>query len=462
MLTAELQKELHRRFADFLDMQDGSDPEEVASHSLSAGNTRLAAERYCDATLRASKVGDSESVLRCSNRSLALSSDERDRYSLHMARAEAHHFLGDYGAQGRELDQAMELATSDLERARVLSQRIGGLWYDGKREEAEQASVRAVDMAERAGYSDLLARTLARAATVFAIAGKNDLADESLDRAEQACADATKQARALVLSARGTIAAKRGLLAHSLQVQTLHLLEEVGDVRRAANTATNLADTLNFVGEYEEAERALQSAAEKCRRVRLGGGELNALINRSYALTMLGRTDEALTVLDEAHTLAERFGHERPLCRIRLGRIRARFAAGEPELAAEARTEAELQQSRMPMDEAAVAATVAAQISQHEGSVEDALRWSSEAMRIRDSLGGLELDEGLLFHIHAACLEVAGRKDEAAAVRKKGQDRLSAVASKIEDPKWQQLFLEAVPGNRELMRPRRAKQGNDA
>ncbi|MFO0757865.1 MAG: protein kinase [Byssovorax sp.] len=106
MLADEVRRDLHRRAALYLGGQAQADDEEVGSHHERGGEPLAAAARYAAAALGAAPRGDTPTVLRCSEKALALGAPLAQRFALHMARAESLKFLGKRDAQGQELGHA--------------------------------------------------------------------------------------------------------------------------------------------------------------------------------------------------------------------------------------------------------------------------------------------------------------------------------------------------------------------
>ncbi len=89
MLADEIRKDLHRRAALYLGRQPQAEDEEVGSHHERGGEPLAAAARYATAALGAAPRGDTPTVLRCSEKALALGAPSELRFALHMARADA-------------------------------------------------------------------------------------------------------------------------------------------------------------------------------------------------------------------------------------------------------------------------------------------------------------------------------------------------------------------------------------
>ncbi len=453
MNSEEARRALHRLAASFLEGMPGSDREELARHWERGGEPAKAARAYVEATLAASKRGDSPSVLRCSERAIALGVDDRHAFELHVTRADALFFLGDKAAQRASIETALELAGSTLERARALVEKGALLVASGAQEEGLRLAEEAVAAARVAGDPDLLALALARLGWGLLYAGR--VSDASVPIGEAAAMPGlSRETAAMVAAWRGQLFTAMGDLGKRKAAleEAVAAFRAIGDLRRAATSECNLADTFNRVGAYEEAEAALREAVASCRRVGNRVVEGYALANLGYALAGRGLPTEARVAFDEALALATELGRPRLAVAARLYRARASLAQDNPfEVADEARrVAAEAEATGLPALAAsalALASRAALEGDDPEGALADAER----AMELRDEIGTMEEDEAEIFLALAEALRALGQTDRAREVVARGASRLEFLAGRIEDTSWRARFLVEVPVNRRLI-----------
>jgi tetratricopeptide (TPR) repeat protein len=174
-------------------------------------------------------------------------------------------------------------------------------------------------------------------------------------------------------------------------------------------------------------------------------------LNLGYALSRLGRQQEALDALDLSEALAEEVGQRYLGIGVGVYRAQALLAMGRAEDAVREAERAadEARRAEVPAL-AAAALTAAANAWLAQGDVEMALALSGRALSIRDDLGALEEAESEVFLTHARALRESGRLDEAAAIAGRGKARLDELAQKITDPELRRRFFEDVEENRAL------------
>jgi tetratricopeptide (TPR) repeat protein len=187
------------------------------------------------------------------------------------------------------------------------------------------------------------------------------------------------------------------------------------------------------------------------RRVGNKIAEAFATLNLGYALSRLGRHQEALDALDLADALADEVGQRYLGIGVGVYRAQALLAMGRAEESAREAEKAadEARRAEVPAL-AAAALTAAADAWLARGDVEMALALSGRALSIRDELGALEEAEAEVFLTHARALRESGRLDEAEAVAERGKVRLDELARKITDVELRRRFFEDVDENRAL------------
>ncbi len=455
MLTPELARDLHRRAAGFLASTPDVEVEIVAQHHERGGEDALAGDAYARATLLAARRGDTDGVLRCAGRALELGVIESRRFDLHLARAEALSFLGRREDQSKEIEAALEAATSPVQRARALNERVAICAATGAHERGLRLVPDALEAARASNDANAVAHALARKTWVLVHAGRVDEASEAIEEAAELGDALNADMRAVVGGWRAQIASARGDLGERLDAfqRAVELFREAGDLRRAAQEESNLADTFNRLGMYDRAELALGVALDLTRRVGNRVAEAFALANLGYALAGQGRTEDALEALDAADRAAGQVAARYLSIVVRVYRARALLAGGRHDEAARAAEAAadDARRNEMPGVAAAALAT-AAQARLATGAAPLALELSRRAMELHDAVGSMEEDESDVFLAHARALSASGSPDEALAVVERGRARLEEIAAKIGDDELRRRFLEDVPANRELSR----------
>jgi tetratricopeptide (TPR) repeat protein len=455
MLADEVRKDLHRRAALYLGRQPQAEDEEVGSHHERGGEHQAAAARYAAAALSAAPRGDTPTVLRCSEKALWLGAPDELRFGLHMARADALKFLGQRDEQAAELALCRDLATSDTDRARVLTERAALMSRTGRKDESLAEAEAAVRYALSAGDPEVI--TAARARHVGALIYGGELGRaRGVFRDAMALADgATPRTRAFLADVRAQLAAAIGDLGERRDAfeEAVSLYKQAGDIRRAAGAEANLADVYNRVGAYVEASDALHKAIEGGRRVNNRRMEGYARVNLGYALSMQGKTDEALGTLREALASATEIREIRLSLGARAYLARAMLGGAAPaEVAAEAEALAAEADKVGALGTGVTALAVAASARLASGDIAAALGLSERSMAALERLGGIEEDEAEVFVTRARVLEAAGRVAEASDVRLRGRTRILEIAERISDRALRARFVEAVAAHRELMR----------
>ncbi len=452
LVAPALREDLHLRLAEHLAVHHDADPEEVAMHFERGSRRGEAADWYARATAVAAQLGDPPRVLRCADRALELGIPQSGWFELQMARSSALEVLARLDDQSRALDAALATASGDQERARALTDRAVLSLRGGRTDEAVRTIAEAEELARTSGDVEVLATARGQKAAILTYAGELDAAAEALAEAARLAPEDAGGLRTLLAVWRAQLAAARGDLAERRRAyeEAVRRYDEAGDVRRGAGAETNLADVYNRVGAYVDAERALRDAVDKCRRVGNKVFEGYALANLGYALTMQGRADEALAVLADALALADDAHETRLRMSVRLYRVRALLGLSPTDALDEARSVAdEARESGLDGLEAlALSAAAAAALA---ASSDRALELSTQAMALRDRLGGLEEGEAELFVTHARALRAAGEITQAEACLARGRARLAEVAAPITDPEQRRQLLEGVAAHRELM-----------
>jgi tetratricopeptide (TPR) repeat protein len=309
-----------------------------------------------------------------------------------------------------------------------------------------------VNAARESGDADTLATALVRQGWASLHLGQLDAAEAVISEASS-ISTVSKETAALVSAWRAQIATARGDLGARLDAfqRAVELYREAGDLRRAAQEESNLADTFNRLGLYAEAEQALRAAIEMTRRVGNHVAEAFALANLGYALAHLSRTSEALEALASAERLAGEVGQRYLGIWIRLYRARALLHAGELDAAVrEAEgTADDARRNDIPLlSVLALALAARGRLERGETAMADDL--SRRAMDLHDALGAMEEDETEVFLVRARALVAIGERAAAKEIAARGKARLAEVANRIADPELKRRFLDDVDENAAL------------
>ncbi|MGF1465307.1 MAG: protein kinase [Sandaracinaceae bacterium] len=455
MLTAEAGRALHGRAAAYLARSPDADPELVADHYDQAGEPTEAAAWYARAAIEASGRGDAPSVLRCTGRALELGAPEHLLFEMHYLRADSLRFLHGRTEQGEELQRAMEVAVTPVQRVRAMIDLAGFLLRTGKAREGLARAASAVREARRIGAPTVRALAHAQHGEALILADRPDQASAAFDRADETLAGTSApRVASLVAAYRAQLAAVRGDFGASLawRRRATDLCGQANDLRRAASNQVNAAALLNRHGLYDEAVEALQQAAESGRRVGNRIAEDYARANLGYALVELGRFEEAFAELAEAGAAAARADDRRLGSFVALYQARGRLAAGDAERAlAEAALLLESMEAYEEPNVAILARAVAGQAALALRDEAKALEHAEAAMERLERLGTIEEDRAEVYLTYAAALAANGRAAEADEVRQRGRAWLLDAAGRITDDALRRSFLEAVSDNRALL-----------
>ncbi len=462
LMTDGARAGLHLRAARIVSARPDPDAEDVARHFELGGSPVDAAHAYVRAALTAARHRDTERVLHCAERAIALGVADEDRFALHMARSDAYGAEGRGDAQRDAIEAAVAEAASPEERAAALGARALSRMRVAGPADAIEDLEDAVRAANESSDPVVQARSLGQLATALVYAAELDRAAGILGEAELLVATRAPALRADAASWRAQLAGAQGDLGarRNAYRAAVELYRAAGDLRNAAGAAVNLADAFNRFGAYAEAEAALREALEQCQRLRLDLMAGYAELNLGYSLhaqaggTELAERDRKLhdagAAIDAAAAIASRIGDARLALFARLYRGRVRLSAGAIDGAVEdgahvAREAAPLGLSQL----GALGGALEAGAELERGRTARALELSEGALRLRHELGGLEEDEAEVFLAHARALEAAGRTDEAAHIRDEGLRAVEVAARRIGDSELRDRFL-TVAANREL------------
>ncbi len=220
--------------------------------------------------------------------------------------------------------------------------------------------------------------------------------------------------------------------------------EAAGDVRMACNARVSVGFAWLELGAHGNAQNALATALEGAARLGLSGVIPAAKQNLGVALAMLGRSEEARAVEQEAIDAFRAQAHRRmeSVSHVYLSCMLAR--EGDLDGAEKEALLAVETAPAPPLRAHALAAL--AQVLLAQGHVERALTAATEAKGTLDQLGAVEEGESLIRLAYAESTKTAGVPGAGEAILS-ARDCLLARAAKILDPELRKSFLDNVPEN---------------
>jgi serine/threonine-protein kinase len=224
---------------------------------------------------------------------------------------------------------------------------------------------------------------------------------------------------------------------------------EAGDARNASLQRANIGNAYMQLGSFSRAERVLRQAITVAQPMKLSFlAPVKA--NLGHALARLGHLDEALAVETEAVQRCVEQGYRRFEAASRIYLAEILSMRGDLEAAEAEVRRAESAASGSPAIRAHALATHAG-ILLAAGDAAAALGRASEAMRILQSLEGVEEGEALIRLAHIRALEATGLDAEARRRSAEAQARLRVRSERIGDPRYKKSFLQNVPENAATM-----------
>jgi hypothetical protein len=447
MLTEGDRKLAHKLAGEWLENVGERDPSVLAEHFERGGETARAAKKYAAAAAEALEADDLESTIRVVTHAIDLAAADEIRGELHLIRAEAYRWRGDFEkARADGADAVRELPVETSAWYRAIAGAIAAGASTGQLADATAFASRLRDAAageDKAGY----AMALAQSATYLLAAGSREPAETLLG----------------ALGALGDVDASPLLVARRALAQSMHAhvigdaprafeemlraaeqFERAGDRRSACAARANAGLFDSLMGRLERAERLLNEALAMAER----GGALNtvAWIRQSLALPVAysGRLSEGLALTRQAGDAA----HEQRDSRLE---AKARITEAEilvelddaPAAEAAARVALELGEGSAAIRAGALA--VLADALRAQGRTADSHDAASAAASLLDRGEALEEAEPAVRLAFAEALMSLRREDEARAAIEAASRAIVAKAARIGDPSDRELFLRCVP-----------------
>ncbi|MDC3954032.1 serine/threonine-protein kinase [Polyangium jinanense] len=451
-LDAVERARLHLAVGAWFERAGDTEPAVLAEHFSLAGASDRAVPWAGLAAEAAFEASDFDAVLAWVARGIAAASAGEVRGALRLFESQARKWKGEHRA-------ALEAGHDALGLFPIGSP----LWYSAAGEVVLAAGNLGDDAALVAIFEALSALgaegesggphviAVARAALQLLMAGHHDHAEamfRALDMLDRRVVAVDPEVAASVHRARAfraLFAGDAGTSVREFEAAAVRF-EAVGDLRNACVQRANVGSATNELGDYARAEASLRDALAQAERLGLGALVAHAKLNLALALARQGQLPEAHAFAREALTTSTRQGDRRVegYARLYLGMIRL---AGRDLAAAEAEVRAAIDLLAAHPPVRAHALAVLGQIAIFRGDARAALGPADEAMRLLESLGGIEEGESLVRLVRAEALASLGLEAEAREAIVSAYERLEGRAAKIRDPLWRAWFLEAVPEN---------------
>ena len=441
----------HRLAAQWLEAAGETDAMVLAEHCERGGEVARAIERYRTAAEHALEANDLAGAIERAERGVGCGAQGESLGMLRLVQAHAHSWRGasDLGEKcAREALSLLRPESADgcaaMGAAGIATVRLGRI--DAFEADVERLRATAIDPDAGVAW----AIELVRFAVELFNAGRAPLAEAALEAVAPFAGDPSVAARLLHARASQALFAGDPAAALGHLESAARAFEDIGDLRHACLELGNAGYVTVELGDPARAEQLLRESIAGAQRMGLLQVTYALRANLALALVRRGAPEAVDLARDAAETMRAQ-GAKRLEGAARLYLSMALAAAGDPEGAErEARAAAALTEIVPPLR--AYALGVLGDVLSRSGRVAEALTVSVEAMRVLESLGGLDAGEALVRCVHAEALHAGG--DRPAAVRAIGvaRERLLARAAKIGDATMRRAFLENVPDNARTLR----------
>ncbi|MCL2725331.1 MAG: protein kinase [Polyangiaceae bacterium] len=447
----------HKLAAQWLERVGESEAVVLAEHLDRGGEPARAITFYRRAAAQALEGNDLAACLARADAGIHCGADGEVLGRLLLRKAEAHRWRAENA-----------LAKECAEHALGLLPRGERRWFLAAGEAVEASArlgehgdlqhtvdqLRAVTTPERLTPPHLIALT--RAACMLMEAGNYLSADEllrAIDGAYEAAREEREQdddplAAAHVYRTRAYRAQVAGDAATALSLYNIAIakFEEAGDTRAACRQLVSAAAACIELGAYAEAERALDDALASSERMGLTGVIASARHHSAMLLARQGDTATALALANSAIAAFAAQGDRHMEAAARL--YRAVFLARSKDLAeAEREAKAAIEGSGAYSPLGAYAYAVLGRIYLNGNQPNRAEAPAYEAIRLLDSLGGVEEGESYLRLVFAETRIALGDREGARDALATARVRILERTAMIHDATWKAFFLERVPEN---------------
>ena len=310
---------LHLAAAEWLEGTGNVDLGHIAHHFELGGDLDRAAELYARATQQAlGNFGQMEAALELAQRGLECGAAGGERAQLLLTQAHVFNRMGRLADGVSAAEQAGTLvpAGSDMW---VEAQRLHGacLIESGRSAEGDARLSWALgpDIASELGDDAVATLQAARVRGLIDLS-KSDAALESSEIAVQAAHAAGRRGEIAML--RALDARLFALMIACLPSQAVEVGEALieaadraGDIHLASRGRINTASSLNYLGQYDAAQKLLDRALPDVRSFRLRILEASCLQNMGMAYARRGSLDHAIELQREAARIADECGSAR-------------------------------------------------------------------------------------------------------------------------------------------------------
>lgn len=449
LLRPSARQDLHLRMARLLS-EVAVEHERVALHFEKAGQLEKATQMFRSAVNDGIAQGDFSLIVRAGDgvaRLGRLQQLEASQLELYCAGLS---FVGRLADEAAALDVLLQCALPKASEALALIASAVCAQRRGAADDALVRSTQAVTFAQTQSSRSTLARVYGRRAMILLYAGFPEDATTALDESAKLIGEGQLGLDAELAGWQGQLAAVLGRIEQQkIAYERMAILyEERGDVRSAAGASVNLADTLNRIGLYAQADRALSNAASRCRSVGATLMEAYAELNAGYSRTELGRYPRAHDALHRCQVLAERMQEQRLLTYVEIYRAYALWREGRVSEGLVAARSAQERVHINPRTEAHAWVLVA--LCAKDEDCKRALEAIEQAAVLRDRAQGLEEADSLYWLARGEVFQLAGDSTEAKSAWTRGRDSIEGVAGSIASTTLRTSYL-ATPIHRLLI-----------
>ena len=449
----ENDRELGHRLAGNWLMQAGEEEAIVlAEHFERGGESASAVRWYRRAANQALEGNDLDATIERAERGISCGPSGAELGELRLLQADAHRWRGEFAEMGESARVAMkELPRGESAWCKAVAELAVACRALGEYDKLVAVAEDLSQLKPLPHFESAFTEAAARTAMQLSIIGWAKHGEGLLSRlhdAEKLLATTHPAVVAWIYHAKAFGALHDGDPGAYLQLceAAAAKFELAGDLRSFANARVHLGFAYIEVGAWGEAEVALREALTAARRMGLFNVVATALNNLGIALARLQQLDEAIRVESEAAHLAGAQGDQRiagasrHYCAL-IHMLRDELGQAE----AEAHAACEMLQVAPPLRAHALATLAQVRLAQRRH--EEALDVASEAMKLLESLGGIEEGEASVRLAHAEALHATGDVAEATSAIALAVARLDERANKIKNERWRKSFLERVPDN---------------
>jgi len=443
----------HKLAARYFEAVDGG-AEIVAFHAELGGETDQAARAYVDAAQSALDAIDLAGVLDRVKAAIRCGASGKLLGRAHRLGAEAAFWLGTLRESEEHASQAIELVEpSTVDFFNAAQYLVGSSSRLGHAERALETTRRMLTSPATAATTAARATALLTSSSFLPLQGQVDLAKAilrdlkpvvaALAAANPALPARYSRSHAVCAMASGDIV---GFLASTREAAERFSM--IGDRRSELAQRANVAYALLELGEHEYAAREGIAVAAEAEALGLRNVVALAKQNAGYALVKSDSV-EGVRLLHEALAEFTKQGHARMAGGTHIYLASAHFGAGNDDEAGR-EIEAALADLATTPPLRAYALAVRARIDVHRGEIARAETGAQEAMKLLESLGGIDSGEMEVYLAAAEAKLAAGDENAARVVVKRGRERLEARAARVEDETRRATFLTNVTANAEL------------